>query len=192
MTEAIDRASDYFGMPELSFHLDRRSRDRLFTVSFFPFMAVAMVFIDLYIDVFQGDSVTGPSEAWRTVSRVAETINGVALVTSGAILFFAALSRWTRDEASWMLATGVAMTALAIVLGAISAVILATTEGDFVSDWRPYFWLRFATVFGALAVGYFFVAFRGLVIDPLFDLRASHPAGDEYINEPGEPDKISD
>lgn len=189
MAEAIDRASDYFGMPELSFDLDGRSRDRILAVSFFPVITVLALVLGLYLDVFEREKLAFGYGGWQlTATFTAQIVQAIGLAVSGAVLFLAAIARWTREEGSWMFVIGVLLTLAAIVLGTAASTIYAAGEYSFDSDWRPYQWSSFAITFGSLTMGYFFVAFRGLVIDPLLDLRNGEAAGEE----PDEPDEASD
>ncbi len=173
MIDAARRARDYFGVTGLDFRLNRQSRERILLASFFPFALLCAMLINLSLDLFfnrlfAGVTVDGarpdlPPEGWQRVANVTDTLSTVLPYISLASLFLAGISRWSRSEASWMLAIGAVLIMAASAAGAAATAIRAfELDSAEQFDLRIFTWTRWAVTFGILGVGYCFVAYRGL------------------------------
>jgi len=105
----------------------------------------------------------GAPELWQRLYRAVTTLDMLTPAAVG-ILFLAGLRSWSHAEGSWMLLTGGLLATVAVAFGILVTLVLtATDDQDFLNDLRvQWLWMDIAQTFGFLAVGFFFVAYRGL------------------------------
>ena len=160
------RISHYFGITGLDFTLTDESRERILWASFIPFALLCAMLIDLSLDLYFGRPAFpfhGPPEGWQRVQNASRAISGLLPFISLAVLFLASISRWSRAEASWMLAIGVVLIVAAVAAGAATTAIrVFALDSTKLFDLRFYTWMQWTQNFGLLAVGYCFIAYRGL------------------------------
>ncbi len=127
---------------------------------------VVMLLLDLFYSNselswapgFSGDA----PEIWQRLYRLAAHIQ-VIQVVAVASLFAAGVRNWNRAEGSWVFAIAVCLSAVSLVLGVGAAILeSATQDRDFLDDLQVFSWQRLASTCGLLAIGYFFLAYRGL------------------------------
>jgi len=130
---------------------------------------IAEIVMTIMIYAFSPAEVVGgiSSEPWHRIYRAAYGLHLLSAVAV-AVLFFAGLGRWSRAEGSWMSVMGAF---LAIVAGCVgfSAVVIETAidDPDVLLDLRVHFvWFDIAQTFGLMAIGFFFLAYRGLSEGP--------------------------
>ncbi len=181
------RIRHYFGITGLDFRLTEESRERIVWASLLPFALLCAMLIDLSLDLYFGRPSSPlfdlPPEGWQRAQNASITLSAVLPFVCLAVLFLAGVSRWSRAEATWMLAIG-AVLASAAVLAAAATTAIRTFELDQLrqGDLRVYTWMRWTQSFAVLAAGYGFIAYRGLAAGQR--RRAPRPgpreAGEEY------------
>lgn len=167
---AFDQIRDvYFGSARAPMRLTPKARQRVLWTSVAPTVIVVAVLLYTALSIiYSPDELFGygaPLLVRRafTVSRVLQSLEFLPL----ALLFAAGLQAWTRAEASWMILIGTALAAISIVCGAFVVGAFAVLDPDDVDDVRADLWMNIASSFALMAIGYFFLAYRG----------ASGPAG---------------
>ena len=163
MNETLRQLSAWLGFPGLTFDLDERSRRRIMWVSALPALIVCAVLTEISLG-YALDQRLPPPDPWDRVGGVALALEIGMLPVAVAILFAASLRPWRRAEGSWLLLIGLALAITALGLATVSSGMFAAFGGEEAQNLRAYTWLSSAQQFGLLAIGYFFLAFRALVI----------------------------
>ncbi len=165
---AFDQIRDvYFGNARAPMRLSPEARRRLLWTSLAPGVIVFAVLISTALSIIYSSneladgsfgSGSAPFLVRRvyTVSRVLQTLEFLPL----ALLFAAGLQAWTRAEGSWMILIGTALAATALVCGAFVVGAFAVLGWDD-HGVRTDLWMNIAGSFALMAVGYFFLAYRG-------------------------------
>ncbi|HSP54006.1 MAG TPA: hypothetical protein VLS25_00330 [Dehalococcoidia bacterium] len=167
---AFDQIRDvYFGSARAPMRLSPEARRRVLWTSVAPAVVVLAVLIRTALSIlydagelFDYGGEIGHGSApflvrrLYTVSTVLRTLQFVAL----ALLFATGLQRWTRAEGSWMILIGTALAVIAVVCGAFVVGVYAV-HGRADDGLRTELWIEMASDFALMAVGYFFLAYRG-------------------------------
>ncbi len=167
---AFDQIRDvYFGSARAPMRLSPEARRRVLWTSVAPGVIVLAVLINTALSIYYSSNEladwpaqfghgSAPFLARRlyTVSGVVQALEFVPL----ALLFAAGLQAWTRAEGSWMILIGTALAATAVVCGAFVVGTFAVLGRDD-HGVRTNLWINIAHTFGLMAVGYFFLAYRG-------------------------------
>lgn len=178
---AFDQIRDvYFGHAGVPMRLSRRARQRVLWTSLAPAVIVLAVLVSTALSIiYSSAELAGGSFGYGApllvrrlyiVSRVLQTLEFLPL----ALLFAAGLQAWTRAEASWMILVGTALAAIALVCGAFVVGVYAVLDPEDVHNVRADLWMNIATSFALMAIGYFFLAYRG----------ASEPAAPPRMPQP--------
>jgi hypothetical protein len=156
------------GLPPLDFDLGEHSRGKIMRASIMPAIALAVqgTILSLGIKYERLELVgivpdSGAPEIWQHIYRLASEIQFVEIL-SLASLFAAGLYRWTRSEGTWSLVIGVLLTTVGLVVASGVAIVHLVTEESVVGYFQGFSWLSLARTCGLLAIGYFFLAYRGL------------------------------
>jgi hypothetical protein len=72
------------------------------------------------------------------------------------------ISPVSRSQASWALAIAVVFICLTVVFALLNALPLALSDGNPLHDWYVRVWQTTSFDLGFLAIGYAFLAYRGL------------------------------
>ena len=169
MTSLQDLSDEFIGPLNLTWRLEDRSRRRLIQAALLPgvvilamLMRIPLEYLYSPSELFQLDEFGAP-ELWQRLYRAVATLD-VLTPAAVAVLFLAGLRRWSPSEGSWMLLVGGVLAAVAIAFGCLLAFVLTITDDpEVIYDLRAQFlWRDIARTFGFLAVGFFFVAYRGL------------------------------
>jgi hypothetical protein len=168
MTSLQDLNDEYIRPLNLEWRLGERSKRRLMQAAALPALVIAAMLARAVLEYAYGPGglVADESGAPEVVLRFYRAVGGLDLLTPAAVavLFLAGLRSWSRAEGSWMLLTGGLLAATAIVLGVLITLLAsATTDFDLLYELRVFsLWPDIVDTFGLLAVGFFFVAYRGL------------------------------
>ncbi len=161
MNDLLVAAARTFGIPELSFKLDRESQRRVVLVSVLPALVVcALLFVVGLAYAF--DPQQDMPEAWLRVSLVSSTASTAFLPVAIAILFAAGIGTWNRAAGSWMFVIGLSLAVIALGLAVVGTLLFAAYDTLDAFNWHANTWLLIAGDLGFMAIGYFFVAFRAL------------------------------
>jgi len=163
MNETLRDLSAWLGFPRLTFDLDERSRRRIMWVSVLPALIVSAVLTEISLGYALEQNVP-PPDFWDRVGGVASAVEFGMLPVAVAILFAAGLRPWRRAEGSCLLLIALALAITALGLATVSSGMFAVFDPQKAQNLRAYTWLTTAQPFGLLAIGYFFLAFRALVI----------------------------
>lgn len=163
------------GIRGLEFTLTEGDKTRLLYASILPSILLAANLIGLALDIYYGDELVfvgggsgffpgGPvPEFWQRVYNIAEILSGVGVIALAG-LFIAGIPRVSRGVGSW--AAGIAMLSLAVAgcFMAGAAFVLGVLElpSDTIQDLRVHLWVSWSHDAGLIAVGYAFLAYRGL------------------------------
>jgi len=157
-----------FQMPRLEFATTRASKKKIVLVSALPFLVFSAILTRLALElVFGGVAFFGlvPDNVPDFWGRLALFANGVWYMEHLAVaaLFLSGVVRWSRSEASWMLGIGAALSVMAALAGVFNAVASPfANDPDNYNDLRLYSWSQVTFSLALLAIGYFFLAYRGL------------------------------
>jgi hypothetical protein len=157
------------GMPRLDFEIDEYSRGKIMRASILPGIVLAAELVAVILELYYspGELGTPPGffgapEIWQRVWALAGNIRfGSTLAV--ACLFGAGLFNWRRAEGTWMFLVAVtfSLVGLVIVIG-LASTELVTGDEDPLGAFRTFSVWRLAGTLGLLAIGYFFLAYRGL------------------------------
>jgi hypothetical protein len=166
MTGWFERVAErYLGIRGLEFRPRPRFGDKIWLASALPLLDMAVLLVDLYIDLrfdtFGFGTAAEDPEAWRRISVVTSVMETFLTTLSVGVLFLLGLGRWERWEGSWMLLIGAACVAAAMAF-AIAAVATAAIGFEEAFDLRSFTWSAWAARLALLAFGYLFVAHRAL------------------------------
>jgi len=167
---AFESVTRRLGLPRLDFNIDEHQRGKIMRASVLPSVILMAQLVMLLLELYYSNSElsfapgfgSGAPEIWQRLYALAANIQFIQVV-SLAGLFAAGIFNWNRAEGSWVFAIAVCLSAVSLVLGGGAAILeLFTQDPDFLSDIRIFTWQRLASTCGLLAVGYFFLAYRGL------------------------------
>ena len=165
--EQAQRLAPLFGVAGFDFRLSTQDRNLLIAISLLPMLVLTLVFVNLAIEVI------GPGSG-RTFSLVDDwegrligaTYNGTTALAYAAMasVFVGALGRVSRPVASWAAVAACAFAAVSFVAGCFIVFVALDDATPFLGVHRYYarVWERLANVSGFLAIGYAFLAYRGL------------------------------
>lgn len=168
---AFDQIRDvYFGSAGTPLRLSPEQRRRVLWASIAPAVIVGAVLISTALSIIYGPGELaggpfgyGAPFLVRRLYIVAISLRTLSYLAL-ALLFAAGLQPWTRAEGSWMILIGTALAIVAVLCGAFVVGVYAVHGmGDF--SLRTDLWMDVASSFGLMAVGYFFLAYRGATAD---------------------------
>jgi len=166
LIERLHRLAPLFGIRRFDFHLSIEERDRLIALSLLPATAVVLVivaFLSTELGPHSGRLNLTVDWSGRVLSAAYYGSQALTLAATASV-FFAALGRVTRSIGSW---AAVAACALAVVSFASAAFVffVALDSSDIfggVVRYNARVWEQLAYVTGHLAIGYAFLAYRGV------------------------------
>jgi hypothetical protein len=156
-------------------------RDRMIVVSLLPVLSIALLFVSLIMQIgfdgsqFSFDPDDAPPDWPRRIDGAASYAAGFLSLLSITLLFIAGTRDTSRQLGSWAAAFG----GLMIITAAGSAafvvfVYLETSANSFdIDKWYVYTWAQLAYITGLIAVGYAFLAYRGLTTPGGYGRRLS-------------------
>lgn len=147
--------------------LNLKSRRRVVWVSVAPATIIIAVLAHTALSIVydSGELVGGPFGygapfLWQRVEAVSQALMTLE-IPALALLFAAGLQSWTRNEGAWMLLIGTVLLGVALVCGAFVVGAYAVLNRADVDDVRVHLWMNIAGSFALMAIGYFFLAYRG-------------------------------
>lgn len=156
------------GLPPLDFNLDEYQRGRIMRASIVPAAVliahvtrILLEFEYSSLELLGVDSVHDAPNTWQRVYQVAWDVQYIQYLAL-ASLFAAGLYRWTRSEGTWSLVIGVTLAIAAFVVFCGVASIQLVTQDSAIAFGGLSSWLSLSGACGLLAIGYFFLAYRGL------------------------------
>jgi hypothetical protein len=179
MTSLKELNDEFIAPLNLIWQLDERSRRRLIQAAALPALLIVAMLIRIPLLIVYSPAELadldefGAPELWQALYRLLTTLD-ILTPTAVAILFLAGLRAWSRAEGSWMLLVGGLLATIAMAFGVLYALVLTVTDDqEVLNDLRVnWLWYDITQTFGLLAVGFFFVAYRGLSSPPA-ELHAS-------------------
>jgi hypothetical protein len=154
----------------LSLSLSRHDCLLLLTASLFPVLVVALVVYRLGYEIDNNNYLIGfPPSAWLDLYRFAGTTIEVASYLGMGILFLHGAARISRGVGTWALLAALSLAAFAAASGLYGGLYYLTanlSEFDTRSSWHLEWALTAAEHLGFLAVGYAYLAYRGLATEP--------------------------
>ena len=175
---AFDRIREvYFGGSEMPLPLGPGSLRRLMWVSLAPGVILAAAVIHAALTLtfdnsalygfpssddgfFGGSAYDQAGLFWRRLYAATEALQ-VLQPLALALLFAAGLQRWSRAEGSWMRVVGISLAGLAFAPGAFVVGSFTILDRADAQDLEIFTWMSLSSTFGMMAVGYFFLAYRG-------------------------------
>jgi hypothetical protein len=180
MRERLPRIAALFGLTGFTFRLSGRERDWLIYISILPLLVIATIAIELYIRIDSGN-FTQLADNYRFY-LASQTIANLALPISVAVLFVAGVAPVSRPMASWAALIASVLILIALVSGAfVTVVVFGTSASGLPNRYYSDVWRTLSDAVGFLAIGYAFLAYRGLSRPPSWRLRrvrVRHP-GDQ-------------
>lgn len=172
MRERLPRIAALFGLTRFTFRLSSRERDWLIYISILPLLVIAAIAFELYIRIHSGNLNQLLADNYRLYA-VSQTIASLALPISVAILFVAGVAPVSRPMASWTALLASILILIALVSGAFVTVVILGSPASSLDPSRYYsdVWRALSYSCGFLAVGYAFLAYRGLSRPPSWRLR---------------------
>jgi hypothetical protein len=170
---AFIRVARTFGIRGLDMSLTGPDKDRLVLASILPLLLLAANVAALLIEVAYGDralvgSYSNEGTVWwaRVLSVAAIVKSSTMLAVAG--LFIAGIAPVSRGIGSWaaLITFGSASLAAVLVVATCLAVGVFVLNGEDMQDFHVYDWPGWAYDASALALGYAFLAYRGLYINP--------------------------
>ena len=166
MTSLQELNDKYIRPLNLEWRLDEGSKRRLMQAAALPAVLILAILARALLDYAYGPDVLddgfGAPELVQGFYRAVYAVDALT-PAAVAVLFLAGLHRWSRAEASWMLLAGGLLASVAVAFGSMYTLLIAVTEDQaFLYDLRVDLWYDITQTFGLLAVGFFFVAYRGL------------------------------
>lgn len=163
MTDRIRRTFGHLGISGLVLHMNRGERDRLLWASLVPFVAIVNVMAQsATTTAFDFES----RDEWVTrIYFFTSAVEGALVVAAVASLFLLGIGSISRAQASWALLLASTFFVAAISGGIFSGLpYLVKDDNDpsFFTGWYSMEIRNTAYVLGSLAIGYAFLAYRGL------------------------------
>jgi hypothetical protein len=165
MNDLLVAAARTFGIPGLSFKLDRESQRRVVLVSVLPALVVCALLVIVGLAYAFGPEQDMP-EAWFRVSLVSSTASTAFLPVAIAFLFASGIGTWNSAAGSWMFVIGLSLAVIAMGLAMVGTFLFGAYDTLDAFNWHANTWLLIAADLGFLSIGYFFVAFRALTPSP--------------------------
>ena len=171
MNRLINRIARRLGIRglDLDTNLTIADRDRMLRLSALPSVAITLLFVGLVMDIFFNTrtfDLQHLPDKWPTRIDTASSDAATLLSTIGtAVLFIGGASRVSRQLASW---AAVFAGALLITATACAGFVIFTdldTSAYSASSYDRFYsvtWEQLAEVAGISAIGYAFLAYRGL------------------------------
>jgi hypothetical protein len=164
MTSLLDLGDEFIGPLKLTWNLDNQSRRRVIQASGLPAIVIVALIVRAFLEYSYGPGdLQGAPELVQGLYRA---VIGVDILTPAAValLFLSGLRQWSREQGSWMLLIGGLLATIAIAFGAlVTLVYTAGADFDTLYDLRVFtLWPDIVDTFALLAVGFFFIAYRGL------------------------------
>jgi hypothetical protein len=186
-TGCIDRVAAYFGIGPLDFRLTRADLRRLSFASAFPILVLICEAVLLFFAIVKNipfDGTAGSvSDTWWRVYLFTSVIHGPFLPVSLALLFAFSIYPVSRSQGTGAIVIAVILLGTAICLGLISASSQLTfrrADQASLNIWYSRNWSAIAYDCGFLAIGYTFLAYRGLSRSAMPQPR---PASDDQPRE---------
>jgi hypothetical protein len=156
--------------------LSTETRKRVLWVSVVPLLVLAMHMLHYGIEAnydirgyyYGGVLLNGAEEpipnSWRHLYNFTGTAATPLLVFAAPLLFLFGVERVTRQEGSWylLIAAGLALVGLAMSLVPPILYLVYEPVNPSLEDWRTDIFFTLGTSAGSLALGYAFLAYRGL------------------------------
>lgn len=171
LVASTDRALDFLDVGDLSLELDHREKQRIVVASILPFVLLSATLYQLGFEIDQGDRYGlpgGGSEIWYRLSIAACILLSVLPFLCAAILFFHGVAPVSRGLGTWCLAAALSIFGAACLLTAyVGAVEVLVSPLNFFTRADLHYDLAFeaATNCGIVALGYAYLAYRGLAIE---------------------------
>lgn len=155
----------FLGYERLTLDLDERSRGQVIRASVVPAVVVVALALQLYVEVRWDNSFSGSSggqvpESWQRVYTASYIVTQFGPPLAAALLFASGIQPWTRSGGSWMILFGAGFVVLAVGFGVSAVTLHIVEDAQQALTLRSPTWTNWATTFGWLAIGYFFVAYR--------------------------------
>jgi hypothetical protein len=158
------------GLP-LDLEIDEHSRGKIMRASILPAIvlsaAITKFMLQIAIEGVAFSAGDAPRDEWERLHRVVNEAGHLQYVAL-AWLFAAGVFQWSRQEGSWMFFVALTLAAVSLISGvALTLIYLLFDDLR-----RIYFDLRapsfesLTVTTGLLAIGYFFLAYRGLASQP--------------------------
>lgn len=165
MSDFLRSLFAFLGYERLSLNLDEHSRGQVMRASVVPLIVVVALALQLGVDVWYDNSFFGFSgeevpEFWTRAYAIAYIVTQFGPPLAAALLFASGIQPWTRAGGSWMILIGLLFLTLAVGFGVSAAALHAVEDPQQATTLRSLTWTSWATTFGWLAIGYFFVAYR--------------------------------
>jgi hypothetical protein len=165
MSNVLDGIQDYLGVGELRFDLSARERRNFRIASTMPTAAILAVTTRLVIDVL---GVDYNDEFWDRLATTLLVVEQPLILLGLAALFIFGIGPVTRSQGSWSFVITTFLIFAGFSAGLYATAGFAVLPDEDIRDFRLYFAQFFAIDFGLLAIGYAFVAYRGLTHPELF------------------------
>jgi hypothetical protein len=162
MLQRLPRIAALFGLTSFTFRLGRRERDWLIYISILPLLVIAAIAVELYIRIDLGNATQlGDNYRFYVASQ---DIPSLALPVSVAVLFVAGVAPVSKPVASWAALIASVLILIAFVSGAFVTIVDLGASASRFDPTRYYsdVWRTLSYACGFLAVGYAFLAYRGL------------------------------
>jgi hypothetical protein len=168
LTDLAQTVAPIFGVPRLELGIEGSDVRRLMATSAVPTALLVVVLVELLIRITLPDLRTYPYRGWddwslRIARAARDTIEfGAPLAT--AWLFASGLTGTNRRLGSWSALISVVCALVTLGSGSFVAFVYLDTNAPFFIVNRFYadVWSDLARVAGFLAIGYAFLAYRGL------------------------------
>jgi hypothetical protein len=153
---------------DLESSLSVGDRDRMILVSVLPAVSIILLFVALAMDIgFDSRSFdfNNPPDEWATRIDNAATYAATFLSRLAvAVMFLAGVRPATRQLGSWATVFAGALLVAAVSSAAFVVFVYLDTSANALAFDRYYLftWEELATMTGFMAVGYTFLAYRGL------------------------------
>ena len=162
------RIARLLGIRGLDFTLNAADKDRLVYASLLPLILFAGILVALAIEVVYGQEQAYGLDrdavgAWQRIHAVAGVLESITpLVVAG--LFIAGIARVSRGVASWsaLIACGLLLLAGLLFMGTAVAYGVVNLTYEETEDLHIFKWSFWAYDAAFVAIGYAFLAYRGL------------------------------
>lgn len=170
---------DYLGIGELWFELDEREMRMLRIACVLPLLALLTLLGTFLLELFH-DSNFQSLDFWDRLGRWF-TVTEVPLIYAGlGGLFVFGIGRISYAQGSWAFAIAVSLIPIGFAAGMYASLVVLLSDSAFNFDGSYHLntALSLAHLSGIFAVGFGFLAFRGL--------SAGEPEWEEYDDDEGE------
>ncbi|MEX1195734.1 MAG: hypothetical protein WD904_08755 [Dehalococcoidia bacterium] len=161
----IGGIQDYLGIGELSFELDDRDRRSFRVACALPALAILANAASFTLDVFRGYGYDS-NEIWRRLDAFSGVVQSPLTYVGLAGLVVFGVGRVSHAQGSWAFAIAILLILAGFAAGFYSSMMfLFAVDADLYETYHVSHALTCAWQFGTLAVGFAFLAFRGLSSD---------------------------